>query len=125
MMAPQPERRAAKHVLKQISLAIASSPTMCLSRQMWRRVYLKGETVASVAKDLHTQFRCVHPSGWKDAPACVDALNRFISQHDGVETVYTDNSRELIKAIEGLGSDFHRIRRLVKVFCQARSASHA
>ena len=64
---------------------------------------LKGETVALVVKDLHTQFRCVYPSRWKDAHACIDALNHFISQHDGVETVYTDNSRELIKAIEDLG----------------------
>ena len=63
----------------------------------------KGESVALVVKDLHTQFRCVYPSRWKDAHACVDALNHFISQHDGVETVYTDNSRELIKAIEDLG----------------------
>ena len=63
---------------------------------------LKGETVALVVKDLHTQFRCVYPSRWKDAHACIDALNHFISQHDGVETVYTDNSRELIKAIEDI-----------------------
>ena len=63
----------------------------------------RGEQVALVLKDLHTQYRSVYPSQSKEAQSCVDALNHFIGSKDDVQVVYTDNSLELIRAIKDLG----------------------
>ena len=63
----------------------------------------RGEQVALVLKDLHTQYRFVYPSQSKDAQSCVEALNHFIGSKDDVQVVYTDNSPELIRAIKDLG----------------------
>ena len=60
---------------------------------------LKGETVALVMKDIHTQFRHVYPSQTKSGESCVNAFNHFLSYKDEVGAVYTDNSRELISTI--------------------------
>ena len=63
----------------------------------------KGETVALVMKDIHTQFRHVYPSQTKSTESCVNAFNHFLSHKDEVGAVYTDNSRELIATISELG----------------------
>ena len=63
---------------------------------------LRGEQVALVLKDLHTQYRFVYPSQSKDAQSSVDALNHFIGAKDDVQVVYTDISPELIRAIKNL-----------------------
>ena len=63
----------------------------------------KGETVALVMKDIHTQFRHVYPSQTKSTDSCVNAFNHFLSHKDEVGAVYTDNSRELIATISELG----------------------
>ena len=63
----------------------------------------RGEQVALVLKDLHTQYRHVYPSQSKDSQSCVDGLNHFIGSNDDVQVVYTDNSPELIRAIKELG----------------------
>ena len=63
----------------------------------------RGEQVALVLKDLHTQYRYVYPSQSKDSQSCVDGLNHFIGSKDGVQVVYADNSPELIRAIKDLG----------------------
>ena len=63
----------------------------------------RGEQVALVLKDLHTQYRYVYPSQSKDSQSCVDGLNHFIGSKDDVQVVYTDNSPELIRAIKDLG----------------------
>ena len=63
----------------------------------------RGEQVALVLKDLHTQYRFVYPSQSKDAQSSVDGLNHFIGPKDDVQVVYTDNSPELIRAIKDLG----------------------
>eukprot|EP00435_Cladocopium_sp_Y103_P036206 s1446_g9.t1 len=60
---------------------------------------VKGETVALVMKEVHTQFRHVYPSQSKSGDSCVTAFNHFLSHKDEVGAVYTDNSRELIAAI--------------------------
>ena len=70
----------------------------------------RGEQVALVLKDLHTQYRFVYPSQSKDAQSSVDGLNHFIGPKDDVQVVYTDNSPELIQSHQRLGiptSDFH------------------
>ena len=64
---------------------------------------VKGETVALVMKDIHTQFRHVFPSQTKSSESCVNAFNHFLSHKDEVGVVYTDNSRELIATISELG----------------------
>ena len=64
---------------------------------------VKGETVALVMKDIHTQFRHVYPSQTKSSESCVNAFNHFLSHKDEVGAVYTDNSRELIATISELG----------------------
>ena len=64
---------------------------------------VKGETVALVMKDTHTQFRHVYPSQSKSGDSCVSAFNHFLSHKDEVGAVYTDNSRELIATIAELG----------------------
>ena len=64
---------------------------------------IKGETVALVMKDIHTQFRHVYPSQSKSSDSCVSAFNHFLSHKDEVGAVYTDNSRELIATIGELG----------------------
>ena len=64
---------------------------------------VKGETVALVMKDIHTQFRHVYPSQTKSSESCVNAFNHFLSHKDEVGAVYTDNSRELIATIGELG----------------------
>ena len=58
----------------------------------------RGEQVALVLKDLHTQYRFVYPSQSKDAQRSVDALNHFIGSKDDVQVVYTDNSPELLQS---------------------------
>ena len=63
----------------------------------------RGEQVALVLKDLHTQYRYVNPSQTEDAQSSVDGLNHFIGPKDDVQVVYTDNSPELIRAIKDLG----------------------
>ena len=63
----------------------------------------RGEQVALVLKDLHTQYRYVYPSQSKDSKSCVDGLNHFIGSKDDVQVVYTDNSSELIRAIKDFG----------------------
>ena len=63
----------------------------------------RGEQVALVLKDLHTQYRYVYPSQSTDSQSCVDGLNHFIGSKDDVQVVYTDNSPELIRAIKDLG----------------------
>ena len=63
----------------------------------------KGEQVALVLKDLHTQYRYVYPSQSEDAQSSVDGLNHFIGSKNDVQVVYTDNSPELIRAIKDLG----------------------
>eukprot|EP00435_Cladocopium_sp_Y103_P044832 s114_g12.t1 len=60
---------------------------------------IKGETVALVKKDVHTQFRHAYPSQSKSGDSCVTAFNDFLSHKDEVGAVYTDNSRKLIAAI--------------------------
>ena len=50
----------------------------------------RGEQVALVLKDLHTQYRFVYPSQSKDAQSSVDGLNHFIGPKDDVQVVYTD-----------------------------------
>ena len=64
---------------------------------------VKGETVALVLKDIHTQFRHVYPSQSKSGDSCVAAFNHFLSQKDEVGAVYTNNSREVISTIGELG----------------------
>ena len=64
---------------------------------------VKGESVALVMKDIHTQFRHVYPSQTKSSESCVSAFNHFLSHKDEVGAVYTDNSRELIATIGELG----------------------
>ena len=64
---------------------------------------VKGETVALVMKDIHTQLRHVNPSKSKSGDSCVSAFNHFLSHKDEVDAVYTDNSRELIATIGELG----------------------
>ena len=64
---------------------------------------VKGETVALVMKDIHTQFRHVYPSQTKSSDSCVSAFNHFLSRRDEVGAVYTDNSRELMATIGELG----------------------
>lgn len=64
---------------------------------------IKGETLALVMKDIHTQFRHVDPSQTKSSESCVAAFNHFLSHKDEVGAVYTDNSRELIATIGELG----------------------
>ena len=64
---------------------------------------VKGETVALVMKDIHTQFRHVYPSQTKSSESCVNAFNHFLSHKDEVGAVYTDNSRVLIATIGELG----------------------
>ena len=64
---------------------------------------MKGETIALVMKDIHTQFRHVYPSQSKSSDSCVSAFNHFLSHKDEVGAVYTDNSRELIATIGELG----------------------
>lgn len=63
----------------------------------------RGEVVALAIKDLHTQFRHVYPSISKSAGDSVQAINHFVGPKDDVEVIYTDNSRELISAIQELG----------------------
>ena len=63
----------------------------------------KGEQVALVLKDLHTQYRYVYPSQSKDAQSSMDCLNHFIGSKDHVQVVNSDNSPELIRAIKDLG----------------------
>ena len=48
----------------------------------------RGEQVALVLKDLHTQYRHVYPSQSKDSQSCVDGLNHFIGSNDDVQVVY-------------------------------------
>ena len=64
---------------------------------------VKGETVALVMKDIHTQFKHVYPSQSKSGDSCVSAFNHFLSHKDEVGAVYTDNSRELIVTKGELG----------------------
>ena len=63
---------------------------------------LKGEQVALVLKDFHTQYKYLHPSQSKDAQSSMDGLNHVIGSKDDVQVVYTDNSPELIRAIKDL-----------------------
>ena len=63
----------------------------------------KGEVVALVVKDLHTQFRCVYPAASKSSDDCIKALRHFVGPHDEVETIYTGTAPELKSAIEYLG----------------------
>ena len=63
----------------------------------------KGEQVALVLKDLHTQCRYVYPSQSKNAQSSMDGLNHFIGSKNDVQVVYTDNSPKLIRAIKDLG----------------------
>ena len=64
---------------------------------------MKGEKVALVIKDIHTQFRYVYPSQSRFAEDCTFAINHFVNGKDDVEVIYTDNSRELKAAIKELG----------------------
>ena len=64
---------------------------------------LKGEKVALVIKDIHTQFRYVYPSQSRFAEDGTFAINHFVNGKDEVEVIYTDNSRELKAAIKELG----------------------
>ena len=50
----------------------------------------RGEQVAFVLKDLHTQYRFVYPSQSKDAQSSVEGLNHFSGPKDDVQVVYTD-----------------------------------
>ena len=63
----------------------------------------KGEVVALVVKDLHTQFRCVYPATSKSSDECCKAFQHFIGPQDEVEVIYTDNAPELKSAVEYLG----------------------
>ena len=63
----------------------------------------KGEVVALVIKDLHTQFRCVYPATSKSSDECCKAFQHFIGPQDEVEVIYTDNAPELKSAVEYLG----------------------
>ena len=53
---------------------------------------MKGEKVALVIKDIHTQFRYVYPSQSRFAEDCTFAINHFVNGKDDVEVIYTDNS---------------------------------
>jgi len=66
---------------------------------------LKGEQVALVLKDFHTQYKYLHPSQSKDAQSSMDglSLNHIIWSKDDVQVVYTDNPPEFIRAIKDLG----------------------
>ena len=64
---------------------------------------VKGETVALVMKDTHTQFRHFYPSQTKSSESCVNAFNHFLSHKDEVGAVYTDNSKELNATIGEMG----------------------
>ena len=64
---------------------------------------MKGEKVALVIKDIHTQFRYVYPSQSRFAEDCTFAINHFVNGKDDVEVIYTDSSRELKAAIKELG----------------------
>ena len=64
---------------------------------------IKGEKVALVIKDIHTQFRYAYPSQSRFAEDCTFAINHFVNGKDDVEVIYTDNSRELKAAIKELG----------------------
>ena len=63
----------------------------------------KGEQVALVLKDLHTQYRYVYSSQTKDAQSSMDGVNHFIGSKDDAQVVYTDSSPELLRAIKDLG----------------------
>ena len=65
---------------------------------------VKGETVALVMKDIHTQFRHAYPSQSKSGESCVSAFNHFLSHKHEVGAVCTDNSMELIATVGELGS---------------------
>ena len=89
---------------------------------------VKGETVALVMKDIHTQFRHVYPSQTKSSESCVNAFNHFLSHKDEVGAVYTDNSRELIATISELGvqtSNINRVCGQFKVVCGEGDQAHA
>ena len=56
-----------------------------------------------MVKDLRTQFRRIYPAQSKSADEVVAAHQQFVGPGDAVETIYTDNSRELIAGIKELG----------------------
>ena len=64
---------------------------------------VNGEVVALVIKDVHTQYRSVYPSSSKSADDCIQALHHYIDPKVPVQSIYTDNSRELIAAMKDLG----------------------
>ena len=63
----------------------------------------KGEYVALVVKDLHTQFRAVYPSNTRHSQEGCRSILNFVGKNDDVEIIYTDNAPELKAAIRELG----------------------
>ena len=63
----------------------------------------KGEYVALVVKDLHTQFRAVYPSNTRHSQECCRSILHFVGKNDDVEVIYTDNAPELKAAVRELG----------------------
>ena len=88
----------------------------------------RGEQVALVLKDLHTQYRYVYPGQSKDSQICVDGLNHFIGSKRWCSSCVYWQFPRIDQGHQGFGvqtSNLSWICWFIKVVCWARSSSDA